>query len=166
MAFGSHCAIYTRARAGGGSTVALVRTSPVMQAVGGYTFSCCVFSFSPFAQTALNIFCSCFWTVITSSSVARRSARRTDLSRPRSTSSIPPKRVRIFLLVSPCLIPSPTLSLSLCKGAATAILTNPIWVVKVRTFTAPSNSPAAHRGLWSAFPARQYLKKAMNDNNV
>lgn len=120
----------------------------------------------PFAQTVLTFFCSCFWTVITSSSVARRSARRTDLSRPRSTSSIPPKRVRIFLLVSPCLIPSPTLSLSLCKGAATAILTNPIWVVKVRTFTAPSNSPAAHRGLWSAFPARQYLKKAMNDNNV
>lgn len=33
----------------------------------------------------------------------------------------------------------------------TAILTNPIWVVKVRTFTAPPNSPAAHRGLWSAF---------------
>lgn len=33
----------------------------------------------------------------------------------------------------------------------TAILTNPIWVVKVRTFTAPPNSPAAHRGLWRTF---------------
>jgi solute carrier family 25 folate transporter 32 len=36
-------------------------------------------------------------------------------------------------------------------GAVTTILTNPIWVVKVWTFTAPPNSPAAHRGLWSAF---------------
>ena len=36
------------------------------------------------------------------------------------------------------------------EGAVTALLTNPIWVVKVRTFTAPSNSPAAHRGLFSA----------------
>jgi len=35
----------------------------------------------------------------------------------------------------------------------TAILTNPIWVVKVRTFTAPLNSPAAHRGLLSGFRA-------------
>lgn len=38
-------------------------------------------------------------------------------------------------------------------SAVTAILTNPIWVVKVRTFTAPPNSPAAHRGLWSGFRA-------------
>lgn len=32
-------------------------------------------------------------------------------------------------------------------------MTNPIWVVKVRTFTAPPNSPIAHRSLWSAFLA-------------
>ncbi|KAI0258378.1 mitochondrial FAD carrier protein [Gloeopeniophorella convolvens] len=38
-------------------------------------------------------------------------------------------------------------------SAATAIITNPIWVVKVRTFTAPPNSPAAHRGLLSGFRA-------------
>jgi len=38
-------------------------------------------------------------------------------------------------------------------SAVTAILTNPIWVVKVRTFTAPSNSPAAHRGLFGGFRA-------------
>ncbi|KAH9007856.1 mitochondrial carrier domain-containing protein [Lactarius deliciosus] len=38
-------------------------------------------------------------------------------------------------------------------SAVTAILTNPIWVVKVRTFTAPPNSPAAHRGLWSGLGA-------------
>jgi solute carrier family 25 folate transporter 32 len=38
-------------------------------------------------------------------------------------------------------------------SAVTAILTNPIWVVKVRTFTAPPNSPAAHRGLWSGLRA-------------
>jgi solute carrier family 25 folate transporter 32 len=30
-------------------------------------------------------------------------------------------------------------------------------VVKVRTFTAPPNSPAAHRGLWSAFFLACYL---------
>ncbi|KAH9047455.1 mitochondrial FAD carrier protein [Lactarius deliciosus] len=38
-------------------------------------------------------------------------------------------------------------------SAVTAILTNPIWVVKVRMFTVPPNSPAAHRGLWSGFRA-------------
>ncbi|KAH9047136.1 hypothetical protein EDB84DRAFT_1575449 [Lactarius hengduanensis] len=38
-------------------------------------------------------------------------------------------------------------------GAVTAILTNPIWVVKVPTFPAPPNSPAARRGLWSGFRA-------------
>ncbi|KAN0134113.1 Mitochondrial carrier domain containing protein [Lactarius tabidus] len=38
---------------------------------------------------------------------------------------------------------------SVDASAVTVILTNPIWVVKVRTFTAPPNSPAAHRGLWS-----------------
>ncbi|KAN0116440.1 mitochondrial carrier [Russula decolorans] len=38
-------------------------------------------------------------------------------------------------------------------SAVTAILTNPIWVVKVRTFTAPPNSPAARRGIWSGTSA-------------
>ncbi|KAI9429486.1 hypothetical protein H4582DRAFT_2028421 [Lactarius indigo] len=36
------------------------------------------------------------------------------------------------------------------RSAVTAILTNPIWVVKVQTFTAPPSSPAAYRGLLSA----------------
>ena len=35
-------------------------------------------------------------------------------------------------------------------GAATAILTNPIWVVKVRMFTTHPKDPAAYRGLWRA----------------
>ncbi|KAH9047133.1 hypothetical protein EDB84DRAFT_544751 [Lactarius hengduanensis] len=40
-----------------------------------------------------------------------------------------------------------------CQGAVMAILTNPIWVVKVRTITAPPNSPAAYCGLRSDFRA-------------
>ncbi|KAH9019579.1 mitochondrial FAD carrier protein [Lactarius deliciosus] len=64
------------------------------------------------------------------SSAARPSTRQTGPCRPPNTFSFRPKR-----------------------GAVTAILTNPIWVVKVRTFTAPPNSPAAHRGLWSGFRA-------------
>jgi len=36
-------------------------------------------------------------------------------------------------------------------GAVMAILTSFIWAVSVWTFTAPPNSPAAHRGLWSTF---------------
>ncbi|KAH8102804.1 mitochondrial FAD carrier protein [Phellopilus nigrolimitatus] len=33
-------------------------------------------------------------------------------------------------------------------SAATAILTNPIWVVKVRMFTTRADAPEAYRGLW------------------
>ncbi|KAG8851503.1 hypothetical protein FRB96_009176 [Tulasnella sp. 330] len=33
-------------------------------------------------------------------------------------------------------------------SAITALLTNPIWVVKVRLFTTPPNDPTAYRGLW------------------
>ena len=47
------------------------------------------------------------WPAIISSSVARRSGRRTDLSPPRSTSSIPPKRVRIFFYSSLTLFDHP-----------------------------------------------------------
>lgn len=32
-------------------------------------------------------------------------------------------------------------------GAVTALLTNPIWVVKVRMFTTPPDAPNAYRGL-------------------
>lgn len=37
-------------------------------------------------------------------------------------------------------------------GAVTAIMTNPIWVVKVRMFTTRSDSPNAYRGVWRTFP--------------
>ncbi|KAG8991679.1 hypothetical protein FRB90_001266 [Tulasnella sp. 427] len=51
---------------------------------------------------------------------------------------------------------SPTAPLSAQKfllasaeaSAITALLTNPIWVVKVRLFTTPPNDPNAYRGLW------------------
>ncbi|TFY82922.1 hypothetical protein EWM64_g1086 [Hericium alpestre] len=39
-------------------------------------------------------------------------------------------------------------SLDYPPGAVTAILTNPIWVVKVRMFTSKADSPTAYRGLW------------------
>ena len=38
------------------------------------------------------------------------------------------------------------------SGAATAILTNPIWVVKIRMFTTHPNDPTAYRNLWRASP--------------
>ena len=88
--------------------------------------------------------------VITSSSVALPWHRPTNLFLPPSISSTLPKRVRTLLASfnDNLLTFLPLLRL----GAVTAILTNPIWVVKVRTFTAPPNSPAAHRGLWSTRP--------------
>jgi len=36
-------------------------------------------------------------------------------------------------------------------GSVTAVPTNPMWVAKVRTFTALPNSPVAHLGVWSVF---------------
>lgn len=33
-------------------------------------------------------------------------------------------------------------------GAVTAVMTNPIWVVRVRMFTTQVDSPQAYRGLW------------------
>lgn len=38
------------------------------------------------------------------------------------------------------------------SGVATAILTNPIWVVKVRMFTTHPEDPKAYRSLWRASP--------------
>jgi solute carrier family 25 folate transporter 32 len=34
-------------------------------------------------------------------------------------------------------------------SAITAMLTNPIWVVKTRVFATPAKDPAAYSGLWS-----------------
>ncbi|KAJ7283290.1 mitochondrial carrier domain-containing protein [Mycena rebaudengoi] len=36
-------------------------------------------------------------------------------------------------------------------SAVTAIMTNPIWVVKVRMFTTSADSPTAYRGVWHGF---------------
>lgn len=38
----------------------------------------------------------------------------------------------------------------LFSGAVTALMTNPIWVVKVRMFTTRRDSPTAYRGLWGS----------------
>ena len=35
----------------------------------------------------------------------------------------------------------------------TALMTNPIWVVKTRIFATPKNDPQAYSGLWSEFSA-------------
>jgi len=90
--------------------------------------------------------------VITSSNTTLPSKLPTSPFLPPSTSSTMPKQVRILLasLDDTLLTFLPLLLLRL--GVMTAILTNPIWVVKVRTFTTPPNSPAAHRGLWSTCP--------------
>ena len=38
------------------------------------------------------------------------------------------------------------------SGAVTSILTNPIWVVKIRMFTTHPNDPTAYRNLWRTSP--------------
>jgi Mitochondrial carrier protein len=128
-------------------TVASDRTSRVTRVVGGFTFSCVFICSCPspcFAKT----FPACrgdLLAVTTNSNAARLSKLQTSLSLPRSIFYTLQKRVRSHLASFA------GLSLHLYfVGAVTAILTNPIWVVKVRTFTAPANSPAAHRGLFSA----------------
>lgn len=34
------------------------------------------------------------------------------------------------------------------KGAVTAIITNPLWLVRVRMFATTKESPGAYKGLW------------------
>ncbi len=89
---------------------------------------------------------------ICSSSAARPSARQIGLHRLPNTCSFPLKRVfpLFFSPNTPHSRPVPLTTL-LRQGVVPPILTNPIWVVKVRTFTASPNSPAPHCGLWSAF---------------
>lgn len=55
----------------------------------------------------------------------------------------PPKRVRELISIFPCDSTDETL-----VGAVTAILTNPLWVVKVRMFTTNAETPTAYRNLW------------------
>jgi solute carrier family 25 folate transporter 32 len=45
------------------------------------------------------------------------------------------------------------------SGAATAILTNPIWVVKIRMFTTHPNDPTAYRNTWRTYLlTKRYLR--------
>ncbi|KIK55381.1 hypothetical protein GYMLUDRAFT_47936 [Collybiopsis luxurians FD-317 M1] len=50
--------------------------------------------------------------------------------------------------------PLPSHEILICSAqasAVTAVMTNPIWVVKVRMFTSPPGSPHAYRGLFNGF---------------
>ena len=40
------------------------------------------------------------------------------------------------------------LNLPIPKGAVTAIITNPLWLVRVRMFATTKESPGAYKGLW------------------
>ena len=115
-------AISMRARDGPGYTVASARTSWAIRAVGDFIFSCAFFSSRPSL---------CFAKVFL--------ARHEDLQLQPTNSSA----VRLSkLLTSPSVYSFSCLALLLYfVSTVTAILTNPIWVVKVQTFTRPSNSP-------------------------
>lgn len=62
---------------------------------------------------------------------------------PARTCSVLPKQVRSALFVM-----LPLSDADFFSGAVTAIMTNPIWVVKVRMFTTKADSPTAYRSLW------------------
>jgi len=70
-----------------------------------------------------------------------------NLSLPRRTYSVLPKRVRNLFLDG---FFARRLANVGTSGAATAIITNPFWLVRVRMFTTNANSPSAYRGLWGA----------------
>lgn len=65
-----------------------------------------------------------------------------------NTSYVLPKRVRTsqfkksrdFMFLRDFFLPF--------TGAVTAIITNPLWLVRVRMFTSRADSPTAYRGLW------------------
>lgn len=42
-------------------------------------------------------------------------------------------------------------------GAVTAMMTNPIWVVKTRMFTSRADSPTSYTGLFSAYTSSSYI---------
>ncbi|ELU37358.1 hypothetical protein AG1IA_08621 [Rhizoctonia solani AG-1 IA] len=48
-------------------------------------------------------------------------------------------------------------SYSFGRGIITALLTNPIWVVKVRVFTTQPGQPGAYRGLWAISAAAKLV---------
>ena len=44
-------------------------------------------------------------------------------------------------------------------GAVTSILTNPIWVVKIRMFTTRPNDPTAYRNTWRTSPPYARIRR-------
>src|ERR1700734_1130416 len=50
----------------------------------------------------------------------------------------------------------------LFPGAVTAIMTNPLWLVRVRMFTSRPDSPTAYRGLWGACCATSFPSLAIS----
>lgn len=61
---------------------------------------------------------------------------------PLLISSVLPKQVRRSSFYDP------ERGLTCMTGAVTAIMTNPVWVVKVRMFTTRADDPRSYRGLW------------------
>lgn len=61
---------------------------------------------------------------------------------------VPRKQVRSLFLIAPV---RSFANSRLLVGAVTAIMTNPIWVVKVRMFTTKPGSSTAYRSLWRKF---------------
>lgn len=64
------------------------------------------------------------------------------------TASAEASKGTIYPVSRPCIRNTHTFH----AGAITALLTNPIWVVKVRMFTSPPDDPQAYRGLIRALP--------------
>lgn len=61
---------------------------------------------------------------------------------------LPPKRVSWLISASLTHRLSILTTIANGSGAVTAMLTNPIWVVKTRVFATAKNDPKAFRGLW------------------
>jgi hypothetical protein len=109
-----------------------------MPQVGGFTSSC---------ESIEHIFLKSlshkeFVKVTTCSRNELRVMTPTSVCRQAHTFSVQLKRVRNLLSFLNFF------SLIQYAGAVTAMLTNPIWVVKVRMFTTRADSPTAYRSLW------------------
>lgn len=63
---------------------------------------------------------------------------------------VQPKPVRISSFTYKCAHNVFAKKTRFYSGAVTAVITNPLWLVRVRMFANPANCPNSYRGLWSA----------------